>query len=814
MTQDPLVPALQRHSLGWPKYPNPRGDFDRAQYAPLSVLLSSEFDWDAHFTAYSLPEVPRRLAGSALDRGPRMVLFLVDVEPAGHAPVTDAWLALERSRIAQALADHPGGFCYRTRGGYRLVWRLPAPLELRTRRDRASWRASYLSWLDHLSAAYGIVGDRTCQDWTRLYRLPRVVRDGVRQDLGSLGDPMSVGVWLRPTVEAEDVGDQPDLDLPEFDGLPPDEDLVAAVMELAEIWPRAGRHQAQHALAGGLARAGWPPDAIADLLTAVSHQAFVRTGIGVPGGEADKREKTAARAVAMVAEGADVTGWPSLGRLLGEGEPRLAGVLAKLGIQAGGVRPDPMLGEALLRVAAAAEAARPPASIAASVAGLVPPAPTGAPPSGMGRGMRSVLGRNKPPVVTYETGIVELDALLGGGVATRQLLILCAPPADGKSALAVDLAIRLESDVTASGTPKTGGGVPVLYVSTELEADEVMGRAAANVLNELWRDAVRGRLDRDRLMSAAADGDRERRIWVIGCEEIPRDVGAAAELIGRTALEMLALFGRAPVIVVDYLQDLARGGDEKGLRSRVGDIATGLRALSQSLDCPVIAVSSVSRSYYGAAKQDSLRGSLDPRVYLAAMKESGDVDYAAATAIFLDVDPAPEVPKGTDPRTVSRPGRIAIAKCRHGDVGFVGARFCGATGRWYSDPTALDQLTGTAPSEGKRLAQHSADDDMVYERIRSLQNAGNPMSQTELRGLFKGGIGKHRCEESIARMMGTRIRQRTVGYAGAGGGMHKKQVLVTSDYVGADEVPIVVPPPDPNSPVASWLGALRPEPGK
>ena len=44
------------------------------------------------------------------------------------------------------------------------------------------WTATYEAWLRYLLSRFGIVGDDACANWTRLYRLPHVVRDGVRQE--------------------------------------------------------------------------------------------------------------------------------------------------------------------------------------------------------------------------------------------------------------------------------------------------------------------------------------------------------------------------------------------------------------------------------------------------------------------------------------------------------------------------------------------------------------------------------------------------------------------------------------------------------
>lgn len=319
--------------------------------------------------------------------------------------------------------------------------------------------------------------------------------------------------------------------------------------------------------------------------------------------------------------------------------------------------------------------------------------------------------RERPPIRTYPTGIDDLDRLLGGGLSTRQLAVLGAPPGDGKSALAVTLSLRLEATL------------PVLYVSTELESEELVARVAAQILGVAWRDIVRGKVDGARVREALAG----KRIWAIGCDVLPRGDDALRAVIA-SAQAIAEAEGIAPLLIVDYMQDLARGGDEKSLRSRVGEIATMLRAMSQVLDCPLLAVCSVSRSYYGKQKADAARQTDDATAYLAAMKESGDVDYAAATVLFLDV---------AEPVDGSRLARIAVAKSRHGEVGFAGARFHGATGRWEGSTLAAVAL---APAERAKSLQASQDANLekaVLEFVRA-----RPRGMVNLRAL-RAGVEPH-----------------------------------------------------------------------
>ncbi len=399
--------------------------------------------------------------------------------------------------------------------------------------------------------------------------------------------------------------------------------------------------------------------------------------------------------------------------------------------------------------------------------------------------LSEVAVRDKPPVKSYTTGIPDLDRALGGGLTTRQLLIIAAPPADGKSAIVVDMTLGVEKCTTHPPCfeyPEGAPPPPILYASTELESDEIAARYAANVLDCAWTTIVRGMVPRERVVSALTG----RRIRVIGCETLPRGKEALAVII-EVAARMKEEYGVAPVVVLDYLQDLARGGKESDLRGQIGDLATDARAIAQALDCPVVAVCSVSRSYYGAAKQAQMRASTDPRVYLAAAKESGDVDYAAASVIFLDVDVAEE-------GSASRPARLAVAKARHGQPAFVGAKFYGASGRWAADADALTKLS--PEGQGERDLEEYA-----TRVTETLANRG-PSSGN---ALVKATRGRDKAILDAAKWM-----------VGEG-----KAVLVVIDpvtgrrlkdplYALPDQVPRPPPGSGPDPALASYVREARP----
>lgn len=231
--------VLSRHARAWPAHAEQpcrictrKGNTchgpDPAEHFGFVEAFSQAFDDDAHFVAYTIDEdMQHRLDYGAIGRVPIvMALFVVDVEPANHAPRTKAWDDDQGPRIERAIAD--GAFFYSTRGGYRLVWKMAVGFGIETKQDAEDWKASYLGALAEVEARYGIIGDKACKDWTRLYRLPFVVRDGVQQETET-SDVLSVGVFGFTRVHAPAVDTR--LAPVASDATPPSEALIQHVRE-------------------------------------------------------------------------------------------------------------------------------------------------------------------------------------------------------------------------------------------------------------------------------------------------------------------------------------------------------------------------------------------------------------------------------------------------------------------------------------------------------------------------------------------------------------------------------------------------------
>lgn len=279
---------------------------------PLAVALSATWKTDAHFTAYET-HAPVRVNKEALGSLPvRMVLFVVDVDGKDHK-ADEAWREAERAKIKRAVAG--GAFAYETRGGYRLVWMLSELFTLERAADAARWKASYVRNLERLKEEYGIAGDEKCSDFGRLFRLPRVLREGTPLDLPTYGDVWSIGTRDFAIVDVAPSTPR----APSVRGVAtaiPDPRTLAKdgidrfVEIVAPIWPPDGaRNEARMALSGGLALHLSDDDAVR-VLHALYRQ------IGEEKERLDLRDHVE-RSRQTRANGGEVTGWPKLGELLG-----------------------------------------------------------------------------------------------------------------------------------------------------------------------------------------------------------------------------------------------------------------------------------------------------------------------------------------------------------------------------------------------------------------------------------------------------------------------------------------------------------------
>ena len=167
-TSAPESQVVRLPSKNWKGFDG-KSESARAEPIPIGDLLRSGYATDVHFTQYT---AQYRVNKEGIGKTPvTMQIIAFDIDGSEHkaSPEWRAAFAINARRLLQA---HPGGYLYATKGGFRILYRLPAPISIDCLAAAADWRVSYESACDYLQGAFGIVADKACSDFGRVFRAP------------------------------------------------------------------------------------------------------------------------------------------------------------------------------------------------------------------------------------------------------------------------------------------------------------------------------------------------------------------------------------------------------------------------------------------------------------------------------------------------------------------------------------------------------------------------------------------------------------------------------------------------------------------
>lgn len=241
------------------------------------------------------------------------------------------------------------------------------------------------------------------------------------------------------------------------------------------------------------------------------------------------------------------------------------------------------------------------------------------------------------------TGFYDLDNYLSG-LQKSDLIILAARPSLGKTSLALDIvryiAIREKT--------------PVGIFSLEMSKNDVVDRLLASQAGiDLWKLRT-GRLSMDGL-----DNDLTKiQEAMATLSEAPiyiDDAPSPTVLQMRTMSRRLKTEHGLGLIIVDYLQLIQPRTTSDNMVQQVTEISRSLKGLARELECPVLALSQLSRAVEG--RPDQL-----PR--LADLRESGSIEQDADVVMFIYRE---DKSRKDSPRP--NIADIIIAKHRNGPIG-------------------------------------------------------------------------------------------------------------------------------------------------
>lgn len=255
--------------------------------------------------------------------------------------------------------------------------------------------------------------------------------------------------------------------------------------------------------------------------------------------------------------------------------------------------------------------------------------------------------------VAVPTGYGALDKLVGFGKG--DLIILAARPAMGKTAFALNIALNIAGKNPRSEEEKR----TVALFSLEMGADQLVSRMICSEGMIDSEKIKRGTLDNDDLMKleTAVHFLNQKNVFIEDSAFIKvNEVKAKCKLLK-------AEYG-LDLVVIDYLQLLQGSKRTDNRQQEVSEISRSLKQMARELECPVIALSQLSRS---------VESRQDKRPMMSDLRESGSIEQDADIVSFLyrgdyyrseDADEN-EVQETSDVSTIE----VIIAKNRHGQTG-------------------------------------------------------------------------------------------------------------------------------------------------
>lgn len=245
-------------------------------------------------------------------------------------------------------------------------------------------------------------------------------------------------------------------------------------------------------------------------------------------------------------------------------------------------------------------------------------------------------------VKLLQTHFVDLDKMLHG-VEGGDFVIIAARPGQGKTALATNIAYNIASR-----------GERVAFFTLEMKNTQIAMRLISMVSGVDYGSQKDGKLKAEEWddYHAAIASLENYPIYLCDVPAIqPKE-------IRRLLRGLIAKYGEFGAVIVDYLQ-LSSPDDSmsKTREQEVSKVARGMKNLSKEFDVPILACAQLSRA---------LESRSEKRPMLADLRESGELEQAADTVIFLYRPDQYEKNSATQNVT-----EIIVAKQRNGETGSV-----------------------------------------------------------------------------------------------------------------------------------------------
>ena len=255
--------------------------------------------------------------------------------------------------------------------------------------------------------------------------------------------------------------------------------------------------------------------------------------------------------------------------------------------------------------------------------------------------MLEKLYEEKSDVTGLTTGFRDLNKKING-LQRSDLLLIAARPAMGKT----EFALNLVQNAALKGDAS------VAVFSLEMSKEQLVQRMVAAQSSVELKKIKTGTL-------AANDWPRiTDGMAVLSGAKIHIDDTPGIKISElRSKCRKLKIEKGLDLVLIDYLQLMEGEGHNESRQQEIAKISRSLKILAKELDCPVVALSQLSR----APEQRA-----DHRPMLSDLRESGSIEQDADIVMFLYRD------EYYNPDTERKNiGEVIVAKNRHGETGTV-----------------------------------------------------------------------------------------------------------------------------------------------
>lgn len=251
------------------------------------------------------------------------------------------------------------------------------------------------------------------------------------------------------------------------------------------------------------------------------------------------------------------------------------------------------------------------------------------------------LFNNKGEITGVSSGFIDLDAKTSG-FQKGDMVLVAARPSMGKTTFSLNIA---ENAALRAGKS-------VVIFSLEMSKEQLAYKLLCSEANVDMLKLRTGNLDdKDWENIARATGPLSKaKIYI-------DDTAGVSVMEMRSKCRRLKMEYGIDMILIDYLQLMSGSSGSESRQQEVSEISRSIKALAKEMECPVIALSQLSR----APEQRA-----DHRPMLSDLRESGSIEQDADVVMFLYRDEYYN--KETEEKNMAE---CIIAKQRNGPVGTV-----------------------------------------------------------------------------------------------------------------------------------------------